>query len=65
MKTLEKLANVEIKKNEMITIKGGTTTTSYIVQGAACEIEYEDKNKNGKLDKDEYVDPLHMGCPQQ
>jgi hypothetical protein len=62
MKKLVKLVNVEIKKNEMITIKGGTTVTSYIVQGAACEIEYEDKNGNGKLEKDEYVDGKHMGC---
>lgn len=49
---LEKLKKVEIKKNEMISIKGGTSTTVYTTVGIA-ENEYEDLNGNGKLDDNE------------
>lgn len=49
---LEKLRNAEIKKNEMISIKGGTSVTVY-TQTGVWENEYEDCNGNGKLDEDE------------
>jgi hypothetical protein len=47
---LEKLKGAEIKKNEMISIKGGTSTTLMVVVGIA-ENEYEDTNGNGKFDE--------------
>lgn len=57
-----KLEDCKIKKNEMITIKGGTSTTVY-TQVGICENEYEDTNGNGKLDDDEAKKtPTLMGC---
>jgi hypothetical protein len=44
--------NVALKKSEMATIKGGTSSTVYTQTGIA-ENEYEDCNGNGKLDADE------------
>lgn len=51
LQKLEK-ENLSLKKNEMLSIKGGTSTTVYTTVGYA-ENEYEDTNGNGKLDDDE------------
>lgn len=58
---LEKLKNAEIKKNEMISIKGGTTTTLITVVGIA-ENEYEDTDKDGKVDtkKDKFLGTIDL-----
>ena len=41
-----------LKKSELLTVKGGTSTTVY-TQTGVWETEYEDCNGNGKLDEDE------------
>ncbi len=52
---LSKFENLEIKKNGLSNIKGGTSTTVYSTVGYA-ENEYEDTNGNGELDEDEVHD---------
>lgn len=62
---LEKMKNVEIKKNEMISIKGGTSITLMVEVSMYAEDEYSDCNGNGKLDDDERANApitLQVGC---
>ncbi len=46
----EKFKEIELKTNEMSTIKGGSSTTLFTTVGYA-ENEYEDTNGNGELDE--------------
>jgi hypothetical protein len=51
--------DLELKKNEMTTLIGGTTTTLF-QQVGMVENEYEDLNGNNELDKDEIKNPVQM-----
>lgn len=49
---MKKFKNLEVKKSNLSSIKGGTSTTLYVVIGYS-ETEYEDVNGDGKLDEKE------------
>ncbi len=64
---LEKLSKeIRISKSELLTIKGGTSTTLYTTIGKlpnlkGCENEHEDSNGSGKLDDGDGA-AIPMGC---
>lgn len=54
LKKLEK-RKMKIKKNSLVSFKGGSSTTLMVEVGVA-ENEYEDSNGNGKFDEgDKFV----------
>jgi len=60
---LEKFEELELKKSNLVTISGGTSTTLY-KQVGYTENEYEDLDGDGKLSEEELKQkPIIMQVP--
>lgn len=50
---LDNFKETEIKKSQLVSVKGGTSTTLMVEVGCTAENEYEDTNGNGEFDEDD------------
>lgn len=60
MRKFEKLKKLQLRSNQLCSVKGGTSTT-LIVEVGRSENEYEDSNGNGGFDRgDKFIGTFEL-----